>query len=161
MSVFVNRSIAREFRPLFFTFHLPLFKIRMREVDAVVKDGGLAKDQVLRPDLIILLGIFAPIKPREVSNGRAVCKVSHNPFLTRPHGERLKTQDLTDHLHIRHVAREFVDGVDLRAVHVFIGIVFQQVTIGLKAELVAQHLLAVRPYAWQVHDVLIQNALHR
>jgi hypothetical protein len=48
-----------------------------------------------------------------------------------------------------------VDGIDLRAVYIFIRIVFEQVAIGLDAELVAQHLLAVRANARQVHDVLL------
>ena len=103
------------------------------------------------------ISIFAAVKPREVTDARAVGKVSHDAFLTGAHGESLETQDLTDDLHERHFAREFVDGVDLRAVHIFVRIVFQQVTIGLDAKFVAQHLLAVRAYPWQVLDVLTEN----
>jgi hypothetical protein len=62
---------------------------------------------------------------------------------------------VADDLYERHVARKFVDLINLRAVHIFIRIVFEQIAIGLNTELVAQHLLAVGPHAWQVFDILI------
>ena len=127
----------------------------MGEVDAVVEYCRFAEDEILGTDAIGLLGVFATIKPREVGDGGAIRKMGHDTLLARSHGEGLEAEDMTNDLHIRHIAREFVDGVDLRAVDIFVRIVFEQVTIGLNAELVAQHLLAVRPYARQVFDILV------
>ena len=127
----------------------------MGEVDAVVEDGGLTEDHIFRADSIGLLGVFATIKPCKVGDGGTIRTMGYDAFFTRSHGEGLEAEDMTNDLHIRHIAREFVDGVDLRAVDIFVRIVFEQVTIGLNAELIAQHLLAVRPYARQVFDILV------
>ena len=129
----------------------------MGEVDAVVEDSGLAEYQIFRPDAIGLLGVFSTIEPREVCDGRSICKMGNDALLTRSHGEGLETEDMPDDLHKGHLTRQFVNLIDLRAVYVFIRIVFEQVAVGLDAKLVAQHLLAVRPYAWQVFDVLIED----
>jgi hypothetical protein len=82
--------------------------------------------------------------------------MGYDTFLAGTHGEGFEAENLADHLYKGHFTRQFVDGVYLRAVHIFIRIVFEQITIGLNAELIAQHLLAVRPHAWQVFDVLIE-----
>ena len=81
--------------------------------------------------------------------------MGHDTFFAGAHGEGLETEDMTHHLYKRHLACQFVDGIDLRAVHVFVRVVFEQVTIGLNAKFITQHFLAVGPYAWQVFDVLI------
>ena len=127
----------------------------MGEVDAVVEDRGLAEHEILGTDLVGLLGVFATIKPREVGDGSTVGEMRYDAFFPRTHRESLETQNVADDLYERHVARQFVDGVDLRAVDIFVRIVFEQVTIGLDTELIAQHLLAVRPYARQVFDILV------
>ena len=129
-------------------------KVGMGEVDAVVEDGGLTKDHIFRADSIGLLGVFASVEPREVADGRAVGEMGDDALLTGSHRKGLEAEDMTHHLHVGHIARQFVDGVDLRAVNVFVGIVFEQVTIGLDAEFAAQHLLAVGAYARQELDVL-------
>ena len=127
----------------------------MGEVNAVVEYSGFAKDQILRTDLVVLLGVFAAIKPSEICDGSTVRKVSHNPLLSRSHGEGLETEYFSDDLYERHIPRQFVNSINLRTVHILIRIVLQQITIGLNAEFVAQHLLAVRPHAWQVFDILV------
>ena len=127
----------------------------MGEVDAVVENRGLAEDEIFSTDAIGLLGVFATIKPREVGDGGTISKMGHDTLFAGSHGEGLETQNVADDLHKRHVARQFVDGVNLRTVHIFIRIVFEQVTIGLNTELVAQHLLAVRAYARQVFNILV------
>ena len=81
--------------------------------------------------------------------------MGHDTFLARAHGEGLETEDMADHLYKGHFARQFVNLVDLRTVYIFIRIVLEQVTIGLYTKLIAQHLLAIRPYAWQVFNILI------
>ena len=81
--------------------------------------------------------------------------MGHYAFLARPHLESLETQDAAHHLYEGHLARQFMDGIDLRAVHIFIRVILQQVTISLDAELVAQHLLPIWAYARQILDVLL------
>ena len=128
----------------------------MLHLYAIVEDARSSEYQVFRAYLVVLLGIFAAIEPHQVHDACAIGEMSHHAFLAWPHLKGLETQDAPYDLHERHVAREFVDGIDLRAVHIFIGVVLQQVAIGLDAELLAQHLLAVGAYARQVHDVLTE-----
>ena len=124
-----------------------IIQVGMGEVDAVVKHSGFAKHQILGTYLIILFGVFATIKPGKVTDAGAICKVCHYALLTRAHRKGLETQDMSYHLYKRHVARKLVDGVHLRAVDVFVGVVLQQVAVTLNAKLVAQHLLTVRSHA--------------
>ena len=129
----------------------------MGEVDAVVEDGGFAKDHVLCADAISLLGVFTSIEPGEVADSRTVRKVGDDAFLAGAHRETLETEDMSNDLHVGHVARQFVNTIYLRAVHIFIRVVFEQATIGLDAEFGAQHLLAVWAYTRQELNVLIEN----
>ena len=82
--------------------------------------------------------------------------MGHHAFLARPHLKGLETQNATYDLHERHVASELVNGIDLRAVHILIWIILKQVAIGLDAQLLAEHLLAVGTYPRQIHDILIE-----
>ena len=124
-----------------------IIQVGMGEVDAVVKHSGFAKHQILGTYLIILLGVFTTIKPGKVADAGAISKVCHYALLTRAHRKGLETQDMTNYLYKRHIACKFVDGVHLRAVDVFVGVVFQQVAVTLNAKLVAQHFLTVRSHA--------------
>ena len=54
-----------------------------------------------------------------------------------------------------HVGIEFADVENLGAVYIFIWIVFQQVTIRVDAELLAQYLFLLGSYPRQEHDVLV------
>ena len=128
----------------------------MGEVDAVVEDGGFAKDQIFRTNLIILFGILSAIKPSEIADACTISKMGHHTFLTRSHGERLKTKDTARHLNKGHLARQFVDGVYLRTIYIFIRIILEQITIGFNAEFVTQHLLTIGSHSWQELDVLLQ-----
>ena len=69
----------------------------------------------------------------------------------------LEAEDMSLHLYKRHVAREFTDGIEPAAVDMLVGIVFQQVTKGLDAQLVAEHFPAVRAYARQILYVLLED----
>ena len=60
--------------------------------------------------------------------------------------EGLETEDMPHDLHERHVACQFVDGIDLRPVNVLVRIVLEQVTIGVDTEFLAQYLLPVRSH---------------
>ena len=135
--------------------------VRVRDVDAAVKDIRSSEDDILRPNLITLFGIFPPVEPGEVHHlPAAVGKMSDHPFLAGTHLERLETEDMSLHLYERHVACEFPDVIETAAVHMLIGIILQQVTKSLDAQLVVEHLLPVRTYAWQVLYVLLQYIRH-
>ena len=108
----------------------------MGEIDTVVEDGGLAEDQIIHSNLICLLGVFATVEPGEVTDSCAIGEVGDHPFLARSHGVGLETEDMTDDLDVRHVARQLMDGVNFRAVYIFVRIVFEQVAKGLYAEFV-------------------------
>src|SRR5574344_1430369 len=84
----------------------------------------------------------------------------HHPHLPCAGIEFLKTQDTSHHLHERHVAGEFTHGVHLRTVHVFVGVVHEQVAESLDAEFLTQHFLALLAYPRQIHDILFEN-VHR
>ena len=127
----------------------------MGEVDAIVEYRRLSKNQILNTYLIVLLGVFSTIKPSKVADARAVSKVCHHTFFPRSHGKGLETQDVSHHLHKRHVACQFVDCVDLRAVNIFVWIVLKQVAIAFDAKLIAQHLFAIGAYPRQILYVLI------
>ena len=128
----------------------------MLQLDAVVIDAWLAKHQVVRTYLVGLHGIFAAIEPHQVHDACTVREMSHHALLAGPHLEGLETQDVPHHLHKRHIARQLVYGIDLRAVHIFVGIILQQVTKCLDAKFLTQQLLPVGAYARQVFDVLIE-----
>ena len=129
----------------------------MGEVDTVVEDGRFAEDHVFRAYPVGLFGVFSTIKPSEVADSRTIREMGDDTLFARTHGETLETENMPHDLHIGHVASQFMDGVDLRTVYIFIRIVFEQVTIGLNAEFVAQHLLAVGTYPRQELDVLVEN----
>ena len=129
----------------------------MGEVDAVVEDSRFSEDHVFGAYPIGLLGVFASIEPSEVADSRTICEMGYDTLFARAHGETLEAEDMSHDLHIGHVASQFMDGVDLRTVYIFVRIVFEQVTIGLYAEFVAQHLLAVGTYPRQELDVLVEN----
>ena len=113
-------------------------QIWMGDVDAVVEDGGFAEYDIFRTYLISLFRILAPLEPYEVCDARAVAEVSHDAFLSRPHRKCLETEDMTNDLHEGHIARQFVDGIDLGTIYIFIRIVLEQVAIGVDAEFFAQ-----------------------
>ena len=123
---------------------------------AIVEDRRASEDKVILSYLIGACSILAAIEPHQIHDAGAVGEVGYDALLARSHWECLKTQDMAHYLYKRHVASQFVYGVEPRAVHIFIWIVLQQVTIGFNAEFLAQHLLAVGAYARQVHDVLLQ-----
>ena len=127
----------------------------MAELDAVVEDGGLAEDEIVRADTVVLLGILAAsTEPYQIHHTGTVAEVGDDALLASAHLKGLEAQDVAYDLYERHVARQLVDGVHLRAVHMLVGEVLEQVAEGLDAQLFAEHLLAVGTYPRQVHDVL-------
>ena len=127
----------------------------MGKIDAIIEYCWFAKHQVFCTYLIILFGIFATIKPCQITDTSTISKVGYYTFLSWSHGKGLETQNMSYHLNKWHIASKFVDGVYLRSVYIFVGIVFQQVAIAFDAKFVAQHLLAVGTHSWEVFDILI------
>lgn len=85
--------------------------------------------------------------------------MSDDANLARPHGIFLKTQDAAFHLN-ESLGGEFVDGVKLGAIHMLIGEVLQQVSIGLDAQFPLQQILPLGTNARQVLDVLRKDVIH-
>ena len=83
--------------------------------------------------------------------------MGHDTLLARSHLESLETQDMSHDLYEGHVARQVVDGIDLGTIDILIGIVLQQVTIGVDTEFVTQNLLPVGTHTRQVLYVLIED----
>ena len=127
----------------------------MTNLYAVVEDGRLAEDHVLRPYLIFRHRRLAVVEPYQVHDAGTVGEVGDDAHLPWPHLKLLEAQDAPHHLHKRHVASQLTDGVHLRAVHVFVRIVFQQVTERLDAQFLPEHLLAPGTHARQVLYVLL------
>ena len=135
--------------------------IGMRHVDATVIDVRSSEDDILLADGVVLLGILAAVKPREVHHlAGVVGKVSHDALLAGTHLEGLETEDMSFHLYERHVARQFADAVEAAAVNVLIGIILQQVAIAADAQLLVEQLLARRANPREVLYVLLQDIVH-
>ena len=136
-----------------------LFHVGMYQLDAAVEDLRTTEDNIFCTYLIFLEGAISIVEPGEVHYlAVAVGEVGDDTLLASPHLEGLKAEDVALHLYKRHVARQFTDGIESAAVDVLIGIVFQQVTKGLDAQLVAEHLAAVWSYAGQILDVLLEDS---
>ena len=83
--------------------------------------------------------------------------MGHDTLFTRAHLEGLETENMTHDLHEGHVASQFVDGVNLRAIDMLVGVVLQQVAIGKDTKLLAQYLFPVWSHPWEKLYVLIEN----
>ena len=129
----------------------------MGDIDAIIEDGRLAEYHVFRTYLITLFGIFPTLEPHEVGNARAISEMGHYTFLTWSHLESLETEDMSHDLYERHIASQFVDGIDLRPIDVLIRVVLEQVTIGVDTEFFTQYLLPIRSHPRQVLYVLVEN----
>ena len=99
------------------------FYLGVLHLYAVVEHTRTAKHQIVLAYLVVLLGILATVEPHKVHDASPVAEVSHHALLVRPHVERLEAQYLPNHLHEGHVARQLAHGIDLRAIHIFIGVV--------------------------------------
>ena len=134
-----------------------LVHIGMTELIASAIRCRLAEDDIPLAHLIIIIYVFGAIEPDNVANASAIGDMSNYAHLARLHGELLETEYAPHHLHERHVAPQVADIVYLAPVHIFIWIVFEQVTPCADAELLAQYLLSPWPYALQKHYVLFEN----
>ena len=119
-----------------------------------VKHRGLAKHHVLGVKVIIVVNVLGAVEPHKVYHAVAVGEMGHHPFFADAHGKLLETQNLSFDLYKRHVALQFVDGINLTPVHIFIWIVFQEVGPGINVQFLAEYFLALGAHSRQVHDVL-------
>ena len=129
----------------------------MGNVDAVVENGGFAEYNIFRTYLVTLFGIFSSLEPHEVGNAGTIGEVSHDTLLSWSHLEGLETQDMSHDLYERHIASQFVDGIDPGTIDMFVRIVLKQVAIGVDTKFFTQYLLPVRSHPRQVLYVLIEN----
>ena len=124
--------------------------IGLRHVYPAVEDVGFSEDDVFLANLVILFGILASRKPREVHDALAVSEVGHHALLPWAGLECLEAHDVALDLDIGHLGGHFPDAVYLAAVDIFVGEVLQKVIKGSDAEFVFQHLVPLRAYAREV-----------
>ena len=127
----------------------------MSHVDAVVENGRLTENDIFDTYLVRLFGIFPSLKPHEVHDTCAIAEMGYHTLFARSHLKRFETENLAHDLNEGHVACQFVDGINLRTVNIFVGVVVKQVTISEDPEFFTQNLLATWSYAWQILYVLI------
>ena len=143
-------------------FHVARFlDVGMGKLIAVVVDGGPSEDNILGVDFVVAGDVLGTAEPHQVDHTRPVGHVGHDAFAAVSHLKLLETQNLSFYLHERHVARQFADLIDFRAVHIFIRVILQQVTKCVDAQFLAQYILPSGSYAWQVFDVLMKYVVHR
>ena len=120
-----------------------LLHIGVYQLDAPVKHLGTTEDDVFCTYLVFLEGTISIVEPCQVHHlAIAVGEMGYYTFLAGTHLERLKAENVPLHLYKGHVARELTNGIEPATVNMFIGIVFQQVTKSLDAQLFAEHLPA-------------------
>ena len=129
--------------------------VGMGKLESAVEDGRLSEDEVFRAHLIGFHDVLCTTEPGEVYHAEAVGEMSHQHLVPLAGIYFFVAQNPSFYLYVRHLRGEFADMVDLGAVYILIWIVFQQVTVRVDAELLAQYLFLLGTYAWQVHDVLI------
>ena len=130
----------------------------MGKLVASAIDGGFSEDDVFGVYLIEILWALRQ-EPHQIADARAVGEMSDDANLPWSHGKFLKTQDVAFHLYVG-IRGKFVDGVELRTVHMLIGEILQQVAKGLDAQFPLQQFLSLGAYARQVFDVLVEDVIH-
>ena len=120
----------------------------MLHLYTIVEDAWFTKDKIVGTYFIVLLGVFTTIKPNQIHDACAIREMSHYALLARPHLESLETQDMSYHLHERHVASQLAYTINLRTIYVFIRVILEQVAVGLDAQFLTERLPAIGTYAW-------------
>ena len=126
----------------------------MRELEASAVYRGASKHDVVFAHLVGLVNVLRAGEPHEVDHSPAVGEVSHDALLACRHLELLKREYPAAYLHERHVALQFVYGIDAAPIHIFIWIVLQQVAPGAHAQLLVEHVLLIGADSRQIHYVL-------
>ena len=118
-------------------------------------DGWFPENDVFGIGFVSLVDVLCSTKPYQVDHAEAVGEMRHHSLVALSRVELLEAENLSFDLYERHLRGQLADVEHLGAVYIFIRVVFQQVTIGADAELLAQYLFLLRTYARQVHDVLV------
>ncbi len=128
----------------------------MGKLESAVEDGWLSEDEVFRAHLIGFHDVLCTTEPGEVYHAEAIGEMGHQHLVPLAGIYFFVAQDPCLLVCTKGMsACEFADMENLGAVYIFIWIVFQQVTIRVDAELLAQYLFLLGSYPWQVHDVLV------
>ena len=123
--------------------------------------GGSPENDVWNARFVAFGHILGIVEPGKVHHARAIGKVSHYARLAVSHVKRLETEYSAAYLDKRHVARQFVDGIDSTSVDMFVGVILQQVAKGIDAQFFAKHLFAVGSDPRHILDILLQYVGHR
>ena len=127
----------------------------MGKLESAVEDGWLSENDILGSHSVGLHDVLGTAIPDEVCHTIAIRKMGYQQLVALAGIYLIVTENLAFELYKRHVGIEFADVENLGAVYIFIWIVFQQVTIRVDAELLAQYLFLLGSYPWQEHDVLV------
>ncbi len=127
----------------------------MCELVATTVCGRFAEDNIVSAHLVGFHDVLSTAIPNQIDHTEAIGEVSHQEFVALARVDFLVTENLSLDLHVRHLGSQLADVIDLCAIDILVWVVFQQVTIGVDAELLAQYLFLLRSYAWQELDVLV------
>ena len=97
----------------------------MGKLVAAVEDGWFSEDEVFRAHLIGFHDVLCTTEPGEVYHAVAIGEMRHQHFVAFAGIYLFVAQNFSFYLYVRHIRGEFTDMVDLGAVYVFVGIVFQ------------------------------------
>ena len=123
--------------------------IRMCNIDTTIKDIRPAEDYIVCTHLVSFLYIADAVEPNQIHQHIAIRKVGNQMFFPA-RTCFLETQNLTFHLHKRHIRRQLIYHVEPATVYMLIGEIIEQVVPRVDIQLLTQHLGSVRPYARQI-----------
>ena len=127
----------------------------MGKLESAVEDGWLSENDILGSHSVGLHDVLGTAVPDEVCHTVAIRKMGYQQLVALAGIYLVVAEYLAFELYKGHVGIEFADVENLGAVYIFIRIVFQQITIRVDAELLAQYLFLLGSYSWQEHDVLV------
>ena len=129
----------------------------MRELETSAIHRRTSEDYIILVDLIRLVDILRSGEPHKVYHTTTICKMGNNTLLACRHLKLLKRQYLATYLYKRHIACQFVYGINATSIHIFIWIVLEQIGPCAHVELAVEYLLTLRSDARQKHYVLREN----
>jgi hypothetical protein len=126
--------------------------VGMSNVYSPVEKGRFSEDDILFVGFVALCSKFYTLKPHKVHHASAVGEVGNETFLTTL-SNSLETENLALKLDIWHVAVDLADAIDAAAVHIFVGIVADEVAHGKYLQLLVQDVGPLWTYAGDIFYV--------
>ena len=142
--------------------HLPAhhrLHFGMRHGDAVVELGGLAKEEIVGVGPDGAAHILHPLEPHQLHHARAI---GHRGCQTglAPRAHHIERREARAELDVGHVGPQVGYAVDAAAVHIFVGIIRQQVLARLQMQLGTQQLGPLGTNAGQTTESRLAGVHH-